>query len=297
MKKIILDTDMGCDCDDVGALAILLKAVKNKEAELLAVTHAIDKISGLRFIENMLKYYEIGNVPVCRCSTHGFMSDWNDDRYTEQPTADNTNADYLDSVKTMRKLLAENDKVTIVTIGSFVNISALLASKPDEISPLDGKALVEKHVERFYSMAGHFENKDYCEFNVICDIPSAKYVAEHCPVEIIYSGFEIGEKIITGESLVNEPDDSIVKNAYFHYVSRCGKPADRASYRRPSWDLCTVYQAIYPENRLFSLSDNVTVTFGDKGETVFANGGKDRYMLFVSSTDEIEAELNSRILR
>ena len=42
MEKIILDTDMGCDCDDVGALALVCGAHKRGEAALLGVTHAID---------------------------------------------------------------------------------------------------------------------------------------------------------------------------------------------------------------------------------------------------------------
>ena len=36
MRKYIFDTDLGSDCDDCGALAILCDAVKKGNADLLA---------------------------------------------------------------------------------------------------------------------------------------------------------------------------------------------------------------------------------------------------------------------
>lgn len=38
MKKIIIDTDIGWDCDDAGALALIHSLCNKGEAELLAVT-------------------------------------------------------------------------------------------------------------------------------------------------------------------------------------------------------------------------------------------------------------------
>lgn len=283
MKKIILDTDMGCDCDDAAALAILLRAVKNKEAELSAVTHAIDNVYGLRFIENMIKEYGLKDIPVCRCSKSGFMDSEQYNTFIKPLSEGADNSEYPDSVKTMRKILSENDSVTIVTIGSFVNLAGLLKSQPDEISGLSGTELVHTKTDRVYSMAGNFKNQSHCEFNIVCDIESAKYTAEHCPCEIVYCGFEIGEKIITGASLDGCPDGSLAKQAFRLYTGRLS---------RPSWDPCTAYQAIYPENRLFSLSDGVSVNFSDKGETIFSPGGKDRYMLMRADTALIEKTLN-----
>ena len=37
--KIIFDTDIGGDCDDAGALALIHRLCDKGEAELLAVTH------------------------------------------------------------------------------------------------------------------------------------------------------------------------------------------------------------------------------------------------------------------
>ena len=38
-ETIIFDTDIGCDCDDAGALALLHRLCDKGEARLLAVTH------------------------------------------------------------------------------------------------------------------------------------------------------------------------------------------------------------------------------------------------------------------
>ena len=290
MKKYILDTDMGCDCDDIGALAIMLNAVKKGEAELLCVTHAINNIHGLRFMENMIKQYEL-DVPVYKCAVPGFMEEGHKnvyDFYVKPLTDDNTNTDYKDSLKEMRKLLAENDKVTIITIGSFVNMEALLKSEPDEISDKNGVELVAEKVEAVYSMAGNFVNENHGEFNVVCCLDGARYFADNCPVPVIYSGFEVGEKILTGAHLESFPDDSYIKKGYFEY-------SKRTAYTRPSWDPTTVYQALYPENKLFKLSDNITVKFDDKGITRFTEGGKDKRMILDVSTEEAAEELNKFI--
>lgn len=173
MEKIILDTDMGCDCDDVGALALVCGAHKRGEAALLGVTHAIDNPYGLRFIEKMLAHYGV-DVPVGICTKKGFLNDERFNTFIKPLAEDWPKKAHPDSVKLMREILSNNRGVTLVTIGSYVNIAALLASAPDEISPLDGKTLVAQSVANVYSMAGHFTRPDYAEFNIVCDIPAAR---------------------------------------------------------------------------------------------------------------------------
>ena len=50
MKKIIIDTDIGFDCDDAGALAIAFDAAAKKKIELLAVTCSIDNLNSCKMI-------------------------------------------------------------------------------------------------------------------------------------------------------------------------------------------------------------------------------------------------------
>ena len=84
-----------------------------------------------------------------------------------------------------------------MTVGFFTNLKDLLESGPDADSPLSGKELVAAKVKRLVSMAGYFpEGK---EFNVMMDAPASQYVFENWPTPIVLSGFDIGEKIITGK--------------------------------------------------------------------------------------------------
>ena len=38
-EKIILDTDLGTDCDDAGAIAMLINMASEGKAEILGMTH------------------------------------------------------------------------------------------------------------------------------------------------------------------------------------------------------------------------------------------------------------------
>ena len=47
-----------------------------------------------------------------------------------------------------------------------------------------------------------------------CDVPASKVVAEEWPTEIVFSGFEIGNVILTGKKLVQmNVENSPVKDA------------------------------------------------------------------------------------
>ncbi len=63
MKKIILDTDIGFDCDDAGALALLHRLCDREEAELLAVTACYDSPYVAGCIDAINRYYK-RTVPV-----------------------------------------------------------------------------------------------------------------------------------------------------------------------------------------------------------------------------------------
>lgn len=86
-------------------------------------------------------------------------------------------------------------------------------------------------------MAGLFpEGK---EFNIYCDTPASRVVAEQWPTEIIFSGFEIGNMIFTGKKLAQmDVEDSPVKDAY----SLCFAEGDPNG--RMSWDLTAVLVAV-----------------------------------------------------
>ncbi|MFQ5823570.1 MAG: hypothetical protein ACE5JB_05900 [bacterium] len=63
-KKIIYETDMCADVDDVGGLAILHAMANNGEAELLAVCFNEVHPSGAAAIDAINTWYGRGNIPI-----------------------------------------------------------------------------------------------------------------------------------------------------------------------------------------------------------------------------------------
>ena len=139
-----------------------------------------------------------------------------------------------DAVTLYRRILAiQPDKsVTIITVGFLTNLKNLLQSKADMFSPLSGEQLVKQKVKQLVSMAGKFPAGS--EFNINRDFLSAKYVYENFPAPVLFSGFEIGEKIKCGIPLIQ--NDSIVQSPVKD-VFRISIPlAKEDSAGRKSWD-------------------------------------------------------------
>src|SRR5690606_33897603 len=100
-----------------------------------------------------------------------------------------------ESVDVMRRILQQqtDHAVVIVAVGFSSNLSRLLDSKPDDISPLTGRELVAKKVKYLCMMAGDFRpERKHSEYNVRLDKKSAQNVFKNWPTKIVTSPFEVG---------------------------------------------------------------------------------------------------------
>ena len=57
VKKIVLDTDIGIDCDDAVALALLLEKHVKKECELILVTTCSTRDGATETVKAICNYY------------------------------------------------------------------------------------------------------------------------------------------------------------------------------------------------------------------------------------------------
>jgi purine nucleosidase len=206
--KIIFDTDMLTDPEDVNALCLLNAFADAGEAEILAcVTNGYDstRASGAA-IDVVNTFYNRPNIPIGTCkvgnpiqkSTYTFL-------LRDSFPNDVPNDDKLpDALTVYRQMLskAEDTSVVIVTIGYLTNMKNLLQSKPDSFSDMDGISLVKKKVKKLVCMAGAFPSG--WEYNVGTDPISSKYTFENWPRPIIFSGAEIGGHIISGKKYKNQ---------------------------------------------------------------------------------------------
>ncbi len=282
LRKVILDTDLGPDCDDCGALAILDWYHKQGKAELLGVVHCTSDVQSVNVIAAINEWFGV-NVPIGQTEKKGFFDAPEYWKYTK-PMSDeylktHPAVGYESAVPMMRRLLAENRDVTLVCIGFLSNLSDLLKSEGDEISPLTGIELVKQSVSSVVCMGGFFEPPYNKEFNINGDIPAAQYVTEHCPVPMVWCGFEASVNVITGATLGACDDAYPVKQAYGLYLDN--------TYLRPSWDLVTVYYALEPELEEWIVSEECKVRFNDDATTSVSEGMGAR---FVRYSDERELE-------
>lgn len=276
--RLILDTDMGPDYDDVGAMAVMHALADSGEVQILATLSSNKDERCVPCIEVLNTYFNRPDIPVGAPKSEGGVSrtTWHKVKWTDvlperYPHKTAKTSDAPDAVKVYRKVLSEqpDNSVVICTIGFFTNLKDLLLSEPDEYSSLPGRELIIKKVKRVVSMAGFFPKGR--EFNVYCDVPSSRIVTESWPTEIIYSGFEIGNVIFTGKKLVQlSVENNPVKDAY----ALCFAEGDPNG--RMSWDHTAVWVAIKGYEPYYHVERGTFQLLDDKGENSWIPDEKGR---------------------
>ena len=283
--KILLDTDMGSDCDDAGALALLHIMCKDKNAEILAITHCASEIGGTITIQAINEYFGKENIPVGRYVTKAFLEDSHCKKYTATIMKDYLETHEMpvfeSAVRVMRKCLVKHRDVTMISIGVLNNIAELLESGGDDISDLTGLELISRSVKELYVMGGNFKDLSIPEYNIRCDIKASQLVSNQFPAPIIYCGFELGERVFTGKCFQHRKDNPM-KKIYSLY---------NESGVRESWDPITVFCALEPESDLFVKSEKKKITFSDDGKSICEDGGKDCYMIMNKTPEQVQEVL------
>jgi len=250
--KIIFDTDLGPDYDDVGALAFLHAMADSGKAEILATVSSNKHELVAPSINVINTYFGRSELPVGAPKTNGAnlgsSQHWADSIVEKYPHSIKSTSEVEDAVDIYRKALSNQPdrSVTIVTVGFLTNLNNLLNSKPDNNSLLTGEELIIKKVKRLVSMAGKFpEGK---EFNICTDSAASKFVYENWPGEIIFTGFEIGSEIHTGLKLIK----SDIKNSPVKDVFRISIPlSEEDKDGRMSWDETAVLIGVYGTDNFF----------------------------------------------
>jgi len=296
--KIIFDTDMGPDYDDVGALAFLHAMADSGNVEILA-TVASNKHELVAPSINVINtYFGRKELPVGAPKITGVnlgsSQHWADSIVAKYPHSVTSTSEVADAVDIYRKILNNepDGSVTIITVGFLTNLNNLLKSKPDGISPLSGKELVIKKVKKLVSMAGKFpEGK---EFNVFMDSTASKYVYENWPGEVTFSGFEIGEAIHTGLKLIkSDIQNSPVKDVFRISIPLAAEDKDG----RMSWDETAVLIGVYGTEGFFDTVRGKIIVNADGSNTwENSNEGNQFYVKQKMPISEISSFIEARMM-
>ncbi len=216
--QIILDTDIGIDADDLGALAMLHRLLDKDECELLAVICATTELYAVPAVSAVNHFYGRPNIPIGSRKIGVYHKAWNYNRVLAQNFPHSTELrDGHNAVDLYRKLLekSEDHSIVIVTIGPLQNIQALLLSEADEFSPLSGAELIEKKVKEFVITGGYFPEGEN-EWNFDGDAPGVtKFVLENLQSPITFIGLEIGRPIMSGANISDPESPLFVGYQYF----------------------------------------------------------------------------------
>jgi inosine-uridine nucleoside N-ribohydrolase len=295
--NIIFDSDMGPDYDDVGAIAILHALADKGEAHILA-TMASTKYEGVAGVLNVFNtYFNRPDIPIGVPKGNALelrdWQHWTDTLQAKYPHKIKTNAEAPGAVQLYRKILASQpDKsVTIVTVGFLTNLSNLLNSGADEYSNLDGKQLVKKKVKLLVCMGGKFPSG--YEFNVMKDAAASQNVYENWNTPVIFSGFEIGEKIKAGLPLIH--NNSIKNDPVKDVFSLSIPKAKEDSAGRKSWDETAVLVAIKGYSSFYTLHPGKINVANDGKNTWDDNGSGQAYLVEKVDYKEVEKLINELI--
>ncbi len=254
-RPVIFDTDMDSDCDDAGALSMLHALADRGEVHILATpVSARHRWSG-GCVDAINTYFGRPDTPI---GVPQSTPNQQGSRFAETITREflhdfPTGNEQPDAVSVYRRVLvAQPDgSVTLVTVGDLTNIRDLLASRPDEISSLDGVALTRAKISHWYCMGSRYPaDLDPAAWGNFKMDPQATVEAiRQWPSPITFTGGgKFAELLATGARLSELPADNPVRRVYELFFG--GKPKNRHSAdqitvmvavrgARPPWKLVT----------------------------------------------------------
>lgn len=268
--RVILDTDIDSDVDDVGALAMLHTLMDHNRVDLLAIIVTSDDRYAPACTDAINHYFGRPDIPI---GVEKGIELKHFSRYTRQiseefPSRIRDYDDAEDAVALYRRILADapDSSVVIISIGHLTNVAALLLSKGDQYSDLSGKELAARKVKLWSCMGGMFPEGKEANF-YRPDPASTSITLKHWSGKVVFAGWEVGNDVITGGAFLKKmlPGGSPVSRSYELYNNFSG---------RQSWDQVSVLYAISPDKAYWTLEDQGYCEVFEDGSNRWVNNGK-----------------------
>ncbi|MGB0920386.1 MAG: nucleoside hydrolase [Alphaproteobacteria bacterium] len=289
MRRIILDTDMGNDVDDVLALAVLHSLHQKGRIILDSILVSKDAEKAPIFTE--LFGLKCGSpVPVAKADrgiaipfeTYLHLTGIFLER--DPKTKVKLSKEYPAASTLLKERLeaAEDKSIDLLTIGFLSNIGDFLKDEANV-------ALFNQKVARIFMMAGNYEKKQP-EFNVMMDIPSFKLTLEKFDGPVTFVGFELGRVRYPETSIRRLYEEGVHEMLWLSYFSYADRP-----HHRQTWDPLTALVASGCFEDSFGLSKPGEVTVEGNGVTVHKPQEDGRHR-FVTLTGPQETTLKKAMV-
>lgn len=183
MKKVILDTDIGCDIDDALCLTYLLE---KKDCDLVGITVVSGQTQLRAELASAVCVQKNRNIPIYKGAEMPLMSGkkaefpQQAEHLTDWPHQ--TTFSSLHAVDFMREMIySYPGQITILAIGPLTNVALLFATYPECAKMLAG----------LYIMGGKFIGQPQLEWNFKYDPHAVQIVYNASVPNIVTAGLDV----------------------------------------------------------------------------------------------------------
>lgn len=266
--KVIFDTDMCFDVDDVGALAVLHTYADQGAAEILAVCFNETHKDGAAAIDAINTWYGRGEIPIGIYKGKLEKPDYS--KYLSYlATYPHDIPDDHDKIKSALDIYVEtlsaqpDQSVVIISVGFLNNLDLLLTGHKD---------LVARKVKKLVIMGGVIKD----DFNFVRHnlVSVTEKVLKEWPTPIVIT--QLGGNVYTGACLETEPD-SPIREAYYRWF-------DNKFEGRASWDAFAVLYAVKGEDFFEEKWDSYIIL--ENGVTIDMEKGRLHYIAPLFTPEE-----------
>ena len=249
--KVIFDTDIDGDNDDVAAAAILHAFADAGKVEILAMGVVSRFPHSPACLDAINTYYGRGDIPIG--AYKGATLAMHESSYAkvvaERCPNDLGHSDKVPNVLDVyrRALAAQPDgKVTMIAVGQMDNLVNLLASLPDKHSDLPGRELVRRKVSVLFVMAPYFNETNAFQraYNFTTSPKAAINLVEEWPTPIRFGEGNLGHRHFIGRRLSETPTNNPARIAFEAYFAAGKRNSGKTENNRHCADPTTVLYAI-----------------------------------------------------
>ncbi|HEV8290575.1 MAG TPA: nucleoside hydrolase, partial [Tepidisphaeraceae bacterium] len=250
--KVIFDTDMDGDNDDVAAAAILHALADEGRVEILAMGVVSRCAYSPACLDAINTYYRRGEIPigVYKGSALAEVSSPYAKVVAERCPNDIGLAEKVpDVLKVYRRALAgeADGAVTMIAVGQMNNLVDLLSSRADEVSPLAGRELVARKVTALFVMGPYFseENEFHRAYNFTTSPKAAIELVNNWPTKIKFGEGILGHRHFIESRLKETLAENPVRIAFEAYFAAEKRNTGKSENKRHCADPATVMYAVF----------------------------------------------------